>query len=84
MRDNGLREMVLSPLDQTATRCNHSLQQQAMACARFAKRSSTATSSSVEWLVFDRAMIKLTSATHLVWLASRFRHLTIESPNENP
>jgi hypothetical protein len=32
----------------------------------------------------DRAMIRLTSAARLVWLASRFRRLTIEWPNENP
>ncbi len=49
MRDNGRREKLLSALDQTATRCNRSLQRQTVACVPFVKRSSTETYSNAEW-----------------------------------
>ncbi len=84
MRDSGRRENLLLALDQTATRCNRSLPRQTVACVPFVKLSSIETSSNAGWWGSDRAMIRLTSATLLVWLASRFRRLTIEWPNENP
>lgn len=84
MRGSGGREKLLSALDQTATRCNHSSQRQTVACVPLVKRNSTETSFNAECWGSDRAMIRLTSATRLVWLANRFRRLTIEWPNENP